>query len=112
EAMKHIVAAPVLSLVCFLVSGLVALGGEKGGSVTGTYKDALRKAGEAGKPVMLKFYSKDQNDCKRLEATFAEIPETTQKFVSYEINFDTNKALVEQFHVEDTPTIVFLKPDG
>jgi thioredoxin-like negative regulator of GroEL len=110
--MKHIVTVPSLSLVWLLVGGMVAVGGEKVGTVSGTYKDALRKAGEAGKPLMLFFWHDSYVDCKRDWAQMEEILETMRKFVLYRINGEQNAPLVKQFGIIIFPTLVFLKPDA
>jgi thioredoxin-like negative regulator of GroEL len=110
--MKRIVAVPVLSLVWLLVSGMTAVGGEKVGPVSGTYKDALRKAGEAGKPLMLFFWHDSYVDCKREWAQMEEIPETMRKFVLYRINGEQNPALAKQFDIPIFPSLIFLKPNG
>src|ERR1043166_2402006 len=42
-------------------------GGEKVKTITGSYKQALRKAGEAGKPLMIDFYTDWCGWCKKLD---------------------------------------------
>ena len=95
-------------LVLFALSAFA----EKIAPVTGTYKDALRKAGQAGKPLLLEFYRDDRIDCKRLEAMFEAIPDTMAKFTYYRVNGDARPELVQQFQVFYYPTVLFLKPDG
>jgi thiol-disulfide isomerase/thioredoxin len=95
-----------------LTGCLSAFGGEKIASVGGTYKDALRKAGEAGKPVMLEFWRDGLVDCQRQWAQMEEISETVNRFVYYRVNGPKNKPLAQQFDVTDYPTLIFLKLDG
>jgi len=101
-----------LTMLLGLIFGTACLGGENVPISPGTYKDALRKAAEAGKPVMFKFYHRDQTDWKRLEADLAQMPETVKKFVVYVVDAEQNQALVQQYNVHEYPALVFVKPDG
>jgi thiol-disulfide isomerase/thioredoxin len=85
---------------------------DKVAPVSGSLKDALRKAGEAGKPVLLEFWRNGLVDCLRQWAQMEEIPDAMSKFVYYRVNGPQNKPLAEQFGVTKYPTLIVLRPDG
>src|SRR5438128_182183 len=109
---SRLLESHVSTVALWLALGAACLGSDSVPASTGTYKDALRKAGEAGKPVMFKFYHRDQADWKRLEADLAQMPETVKKFVVYFVDAETNQSLVQQYGVHEYPTLLFVKPDG
>jgi thioredoxin-like negative regulator of GroEL len=95
-----------------LLGALVALGAEKVGPVSGSLKDALRKAGEAGKPLMIEFWRDGLADCQRQWEQMEEFPDVMNRFIYFRVNGPQNKPLAQQFGVIHYPTLIFLKPDG
>jgi thiol-disulfide isomerase/thioredoxin len=89
-----------------------AFGAGKIAPFSGSLKDALRKAGEAGKPLLLEFWRDGLVDCARQWAQMEEIPDAMKKFVYYRVNGPQNKPLAEQFGVTKYPTLIVLRPDG
>jgi thioredoxin-like negative regulator of GroEL len=80
--------------------------------VTGSYKQALRKAGEQGKPLLVDFYTDWCGYCKKLDKQIEEIAGTVNKFAYYKVNAEQNRALAKEFGVRGYPTVVIVKPDG
>jgi thioredoxin-like negative regulator of GroEL len=101
------VATGIFAACCWGVTGGAAVSG-----FTGTYKEALREAAAAGKPVMLDFYTDWCPHCKEMDKVVAQIPEMMGKFVYYRVNAERNTSLAKQFDVKAYPTVVFVKPDG
>jgi hypothetical protein len=83
----------LFSCMLLLATCLPVPGGDPITPSSGTYKDALRKAGEAGKPVILELYHRSYVDCQRQHDQMAEIPETMKKFVIYRVDGEQNAAL-------------------
>lgn len=80
--------------------------------VTGSYKQAMRKAGEAGKLLMIDFYTDWCGYCKKMNKQVDEISETVNKFAYYRVNAEQDRKLTQEFGVHGYPTVVFVKPDG
>jgi len=103
-------AATILSLLAF--QALDSLGSERVKPITGSYKQAVRKAGESGKLLMIDFYTDWCGYCKKMDKQIEEIPDTVNKFAYYKVNAEQDRALAKQFKVRGYPTVVIVKPDG
>ena len=78
------------------------------------YQDGLKKAKEAGKPVMVDVFATWCGPCKHLDETVfsrADVAEASKAFVTVRIDGDKYPQLVDKLKVEAYPTVLFLTSD-
>ncbi len=102
----------LISLGLLLAAIPVAIHAASVDVFTGSYKQALRKAAEVGKPLMIDFYTDWCPQCKVMDKVVTKIPDTMNKFVYLRVNAERDVPLARQFKVKGYPTVVLLKPDG
>jgi thiol:disulfide interchange protein len=79
------------------------------------YEDGLRKAKEAGKPVMVDVFATWCAPCKHLDETVfsrADVAAASKAFVTVRVDGDKYPQLVNKLKVNAYPTVLFLTPDG
>jgi len=80
-----------------------------------SYEVAMTKAKEAGKPVMIDFYTDWCSWCKVLDQktyTDPEVIEAADKMVAVKIDAEAHADLAKKYKVNSYPRIVFLSSEG
>jgi thiol:disulfide interchange protein len=79
------------------------------------YEEAMDKAKEKNRPVMIDFYTDWCSWCKQLDRTTYSDPVVVKKaerFVSLKIDADDKRPLAARYKVGAFPTILFINPEG
>jgi thiol:disulfide interchange protein len=80
-----------------------------------TYEEAMAKAKDKNRPVMIDFYTDWCSWCKQLDRTTYVDPSVVKKsgqFVSLKIDADDQRPLAARYKIGAFPTILFINPDG
>lgn len=80
-----------------------------------TYEEAMEKAKEKNRPVMIDFYTDWCSWCKQLDRTTYAAPTVIKKaeeFISLKIDADEKRPLAARYKVGAFPTILFIDPEG
>jgi thiol:disulfide interchange protein DsbD len=83
-----------------------------------SFDEALRKARNAGKPVIVDFWADWCSWCHRLDKnTYADpwVARKAEEFVAVKVNTEGSRKELEvtrRYHVTSLPTILFLSPEG
>lgn len=112
------IAMAVLSLALFALpccGEKAAL--EAGGTIKWhtSFPSALRIAREAGKPLMVDFYSDRCGWCVRLDKkTYTDpgVSKLADEFVSVKVDVSKEQALARTHQVTGLPTIIFMDKEG
>jgi thiol:disulfide interchange protein len=115
----------MLLLAALLISaslGLLSCGKEGEDTAAGdelewftVYEEAMEKAKDKNKPVMIDFYTDWCSWCKQLDRTTyadATVMKKAEKFISLKIDADGQRPLAARYKVGAFPTILFINPDG
>ncbi len=115
----------ILLIAAFLLSGTLGLlscskeGQEKaaGGEIEWltVYENAMEKAREKNRPVMIDFYTDWCSWCKQLDRTTyvdAAVTKRAEGFISLKIDADDQRPLAARYKVGAFPTILFINPEG
>ena len=95
--------------------------GETGGGVKGAIRwstsipDALKAAGEQGKPVMADFFSERCSWCGKLDReTYADaaVRELAKKFVAVKVDVGKDPAAGRAYGIHALPTVLFMNAGG
>lgn len=79
------------------------------------YEEAMEKANEKNRPVMIDFYTDWCSWCKQLDRTTYVDPtvmKRAEKFISLKIDADDQRPLAARYKVGAFPTILFINPEG
>lgn len=116
----------ILLVAAFLVSGALGLlscakegeepgaGGEAIEWLT-AFEEAMDRAREKNRPVMIDFYTDWCSWCKTLDNTTyldAAVARKAEQFVSLKIDADDQRPLAARYKVGAFPTILFINPEG
>ena len=80
-----------------------------------SYEEAMDKARDKNRPVMIDFYTDWCSWCKTLDNTTysdATVGKKAERFVSLKIDADDQRPLAARYKVSAFPTILFIDPDG
>ena len=80
-----------------------------------SYDEAVRRAEDKGKPIMIDFYADWCGWCKRLDKdTYVDTDVKTKAvdFISLKIDADVESGLASRFKVRGLPTILFIDHKG
>lgn len=80
-----------------------------------SFEEAMDKAKEKNRPVMIDFYTDWCSWCKQLDRTTyadATVMKRAEEFVSIKIDADDQRPLAARYKVGAFPTILFINPEG
>lgn len=79
------------------------------------FEDALAKAKEKNKPVMVEFYLEGSGPCENMEKESLAHPDVrrlSRKFVCTKVDYAKHKDIGSEYKIKLVPTLLFLRPDG
>lgn len=80
-----------------------------------SYGEATKKAADAGKPLLFKFYTGWCPHCTRMDQTTwkdASLADTAKSFVAAKVNADVEKVPVNRYRLVGYPTVIVAEPGG
>ena len=80
-----------------------------------TFDEAMEKAKDKNRPVMIDFYTDWCSWCKQLDKTTYIDPSVVkmgEQFISLKIDADDQRPLAARYKVGAFPTILFINPEG